>query len=201
MNAKTLTVLRTAVTLIMLLALGMSFHHIADLAAIGGAGWERWVAAVLVDFVAILGKIGTNSAFNAKTRRTGKRTMIIAGSISMAANISVGAVSGSISGMIIGAGVIIVALWAESYLHGMNVKPSARKAAARQSVAVRATAGQATVTNLDGKTAAQQLAQQAEVKRLANERRQATRKANAARKAAEKAAEAPALAEDTRAYL
>jgi hypothetical protein len=167
MNTTLAKTLRTATALIMLLALGMSFNHIAELAAIGGAGWERWVAPVLIDFVAILGKIGTGAQFNARTRRTGRRTLWVAGTLSLSANVAVGAVHRSTSGILIGAAVVIVGLWAENYLHGMGLK-STHTATAKTPAAKPAAKPQPT---------AEQRAKWAEAGRKAA----ATRKANAAK--------------------
>lgn len=189
MNATTAKALRVAVAAMMLLALGLSFSHIAELAALGGAGWERWIAPVLVDFVAVLGKIGSGAQFNARTRRTGRRTLWVTGTVSLAANAGIGFVHRSPSGVAIGVSVVVVALWAESFLHGMGVKPSARKVPAAPAA-----------VNKDGKTAEQ--VRRSEIARKAA----ATRKANAQRAADEAAVLAAAelaarLPEDTRGFI
>jgi hypothetical protein len=174
-NTTAAKTLRTAVALLMLLAVGMSFTHIAELAAMGGAGWERWVAPVLIDFVAILGKVGTGSQFNAHTRRVGRRSLWVAGTLSLTANVGVGYAHGSVSGMVIGAGVVAVALWGESYLHGMGVKASA----------VRKTTPATPKVNKDGKTAEQ-------VKRSAAARKAAATRAARKAEAATQALAVPA---------
>jgi hypothetical protein len=83
--------------------------------------------------------------------------------------------------MVIGAGVVMVALWAENYLHGMGVKASAVKAQAAK------TAPATPKVNKDAKTPEQ-------IKRSAAARKGAATKA--ARKAAAQATTTPATPRD-----
>lgn len=173
---------RVLTTAILILALFLSFTHIA--AAFGdlGAGWEKWTAPFLIDTVAIIGKIASGVEFTGATRRAGRRALYVAGSVSLVANVWVGASHEQYGAAIIGAIVVIVALWGEGLLSHLRPTASTRKNATRKATTSTA------VVNRDGKTVEQ-------VKRSA-----AARKAAATRKA-NQAAKTPAVADDTRAYI
>jgi hypothetical protein len=106
-------------------ALGMSFTHIADLFGLLGSDWQKWVAPFLIDTVAVIGKISMGNEFSAKTRRGGKRALIIAGSLSFLANVTVGFVEQRYGNAILGAITVAAALWAENHLH--HLKPITRR--------------------------------------------------------------------------
>lgn len=125
----TTTAYRVAKTLTaayLLTALGLSFSHIAEMFGLLGSDWQRWIAPVMIDMVAIIGKISMGPQFTAKTRRTGKRALWIAGSVSFMANVAVGVAEGKAGDAILGAIVVIGALWAEGHLH--NLRPVTKRA-------------------------------------------------------------------------
>lgn len=167
-------------------ALALSFVHIAALFALLGAGREAWIAPLMIDAVAVIGKISMGSEFTAKTRAAGRRALYVAGSVSFVANVTVGYVHEQYGSALLGAIVVIGALWAESHLAGMRPTASARRAG---STAARKAAVPAPAANRDGKTPEQ-------VKRSA-----AARKAAATRQAKAAAAAAARQAADDRAYI
>ena len=114
-TAKTLT------ALYLITALVLSFTHIAALFALMGAGWEAWIAPVMIDAVAIIGKISMGVEFTGKTRRAGKQALLIAGSVSFVANVTVGYIHQQYGSALLGAIVVAGALWAENHLH--NLRP------------------------------------------------------------------------------
>lgn len=107
-------------------ALGLSFSHIAHLFGLMGSGWEMWIAPVMIDMVAIIGKISMGTQFTAKTRRAGKRALVLAGGVSFLANVTVGYVEQRYGSAVLGAIVVAGALWAEGHLH--NLRPVTKRA-------------------------------------------------------------------------
>jgi hypothetical protein len=107
-------------------ALGLSFSHIAHLFGLMGSGWEMWIAPVMIDMVAIIGKISMGPQFTAKTRRAGKRALVLAGGVSFLANVTVGYVEQHYGSAVLGAIVVAGALWAEGHLH--NLRPVTKRA-------------------------------------------------------------------------
>ena len=165
-QAKTIyRVAQTLTTSYLITALVLSFTHIAALFALMGAGWEAWIAPVMIDMVAIIGKISTSTQFTRTTRQAGKRALVVAGSISLLANVTVGYVHEQYGSAILGAIVVFGALWAESHLHNLRpvsikvktpaapaaaptakVKDPARVAAAKKAAATRAARKDAALT-------------------------------------------------------
>jgi hypothetical protein len=124
-NTTTYRITQTITAGYMLTALAMSFTHIADLFGLMGSDWQRWIAPLMIDTVAVIGKLSTGTAFTARTRKIGYRVLWIAGSVSFVANVTVGYVEHRYGNALLGAIVVIGALWAESHLH--NLRPVTRK--------------------------------------------------------------------------
>lgn len=101
-------------------AVAISFSHIAAAFGLLGSDWQRWIAPVIIDTVAIIGKISMSTAFTPKTRSAGKRALMIAGTISFAANVGVGYAEHLYGNAILGGLVVAGALWAENHLAGMT---------------------------------------------------------------------------------
>lgn len=119
------TTAKTITALYLLTALAMSFTHIADLFGIMGSDWQRWIAPVMIDAVAVIGKLSMSTAFTPKTRARGKAALWIAGSISFTANVTVGYVEHMYGNAILGAIVVTGALWAESHLS--HLRPTTKR--------------------------------------------------------------------------
>lgn len=113
-------VTRAITTLYLLTAVAMSFTHIAALFGIMGSDWQRWIAPVMIDTVAVIGKLSMSTAFTPQTRRRGLVALWVAGSISFTANITVGYVEHMYGNAILGAIVVGGALWAEGHLAKMT---------------------------------------------------------------------------------
>jgi hypothetical protein len=124
-NTTTYRITQTITAGYMLTALAMSFTHIADLFGLMGSDWQRWIAPLMIDTVAVIGKLSTGTAFTARTRKIGYRVLWIAGSVSFVANVTVGYVEHRYGNALLGAIVVIGALWAESHLH--HLRPVTRK--------------------------------------------------------------------------
>lgn len=118
---------RTLTAAIMALALTMSFVHIAHLFGLMGAGWEQWTAPILIDTVAIIGKIASGPEFTAATRRAGRRALYVAGSVSLVANVTVGYVEQKYGSAVIGAIVVTVALWGEGMIAKLRPTAATRR--------------------------------------------------------------------------
>lgn len=184
---------RALTVAVLVLALVMSFLHIAEAFALLGAGWDRWTAPLLIDVVAVIGKIATGAEFTAPARRLGRRALYVAGCVSLVSNVAVGYAHQQYGSALLGAIVVSVALWGETMITKLRPTAAARKAAKPAPAAPAVTA-----------SAAQQAKRSAAAQKAA-----ATRKANAARKAPQAAAPAQATAQhygftfpaDTRAYL
>lgn len=117
---------RALTTAILALALTMSFLHIAELFGLMGAGWEQWAAPFLIDTVAIIGKIASGPEFTAATRRRGRHALYVAGSVSLVANVTVGYVNAQYGSAVLGAIVVIVALWGEGMISHLRPTAAAR---------------------------------------------------------------------------
>lgn len=155
MNVKIADRIKLAVTvvvaLIMLLALYVSRDHITDVAyRIGLTGYQAETLFVLVDVVALIGKVLQLKYFAASTRKIGRRLMIAAGVISLTCNVASGWLSGGYGPAGYGVFVVLLFLALENVL--TKIKPAAavtarknaaagktapRKRAARKAVAAR----------------------------------------------------------------
>lgn len=119
-----------------LLAYGLwlSRGHITEIGyAIGLSVFEAETLFVLVDIVALLGKLLTSRLFVAKTRRIGYKLMVVGGALSLAANVTAGLLHGGLGRALYGAGVvamIVLIEYATVNIKGktVNTEPRARKA-------------------------------------------------------------------------
>lgn len=123
----------------LLTALALSFAHIAALFQLMGSGAEAWIAPLMIDTVAVIGKLSMSTAFTPKTRAAGKRALIFAGTVSLVANVTVGFVHQQYGSALLGLIVVTGALWAENHLHHLRptTKRGPRKATARKAPAAR----------------------------------------------------------------
>lgn len=119
-RTRTVRLARAITTGYLITAVVISFTHIATLFGIMGSDWQRWIAPVMIDTVAVIGKISMSTAFTPKTRAAGKRALMVAGSISFVANVTVGYVEQMYGNAILGAVVVFGALWAENHIAKMT---------------------------------------------------------------------------------
>jgi hypothetical protein len=114
----------TVVSLIMVLALYVSRDHITDVAhRIGLVGYQAETLFLLVDVVALIGKVLQLKYFAASTRKVGRRLMIAAGIISLTCNVASGWLSGGYGPAGYGVFVVILFLVLENVL--TKIKPAA----------------------------------------------------------------------------
>jgi len=164
MNVKIANRIRNAVivvvSLIMVLAFYVSRDHITDVAyRIGLDGYQAETLFVLVDVVALIGKVLQLKYFAASTRKVGKRLMIAAGVISLMCNVTSGWLSGGYGPAGYGVFVVVLFLVLENVI--TKIKPAAavtraknaangstatRKRAPRKAVAKRASKTSTTTT-------------------------------------------------------
>jgi hypothetical protein len=118
---------KTLTAVVMITALVVSFAHIVMTFTALGAGWDRWVAPVMIDTVAIIGKIYTGKIYTAATRRAGRLAFYAAGAVSLAANVGAGFLTDHYGSMIVGVFTVSAALWGEGMISKGQVKASAIK--------------------------------------------------------------------------
>jgi len=128
MNVKIANCIRGAViavvSMIMVLALYVSKDHITDVAhRIGLVGYQAETLFVLIDVVALIGKVLQLKYFAASTRKVGKRLMIAAGVISLTCNVASGWLSGGYGPAGYGVFVVVLFLVLESVV--LKIKPAA----------------------------------------------------------------------------
>lgn len=111
-------------------AVAGSFTHIIESASkLGLTGWEMWSTPFMIDGLAIIGMVMRSEQFSRDTQRSGLRTQIGAGVISLAANVYA---ASTIGGYIFGVGIVVLFLVAESL---SNKIESAEADAARDAAA------------------------------------------------------------------
>jgi hypothetical protein len=107
---------QTLTTAYLLLALGMSYAHIAALFLYLGAGWQSFVIPALVDTLIIIGKLSGGHGVSAKGNRSA-RTMIYGGlALSLTLNLAIGALHHSTGEILAGLIVVGGALLSERHM-------------------------------------------------------------------------------------
>lgn len=113
-----------AVTGLMVYALWVSMTHITYVATWAGIpGAEAKTAFILVDLVALIGKVFQLKYFAASTRKHGRQMTYVSGSISLACNVFAGILHGSVGAAVWGAFVVGMFLYLESKI--AKIKPAA----------------------------------------------------------------------------
>lgn len=122
------------VTGVMVYALFVSITHITHVATwLGIPGWQAKTAWILVDVVALVGKVlQMTKYFGQSTNRVGTRLMFFSGSISLACNIFSGVLEGSAGAAGWGAFVVMMFLVLEGVI--TKVRPSATVTRAKNTV-------------------------------------------------------------------
>lgn len=124
--------------LIALYGLWISRGHITHIGyALKLTPFEAETLFVLVDFLAIYGKVLTHKRLQAKTRRIGYRMMLAGGTLSLTCNVASGVMSGGIGAALYGAFVVGIVAWLEYAI--ANTKAKATQTAARAPRAAKAT--------------------------------------------------------------
>lgn len=92
-------------------AIAASFSHILTTAGnMGLTGWEQWSTPFMIDGIAIMGLAMRSAGFSTATQRIGFRTQMIAGALSLIANIAAATTPG---GYVYGVGVVTLFVYAE----------------------------------------------------------------------------------------
>jgi len=114
-----------------LAAMTASFTHIITAAhKIGLTGWEAWSTPFMIDGLAVIGLVMRSEGFSKATRRTGFRTQITAGMISLVANVYA---AHNLGGIVYGVGVValfLAAEWLSGRIEGAEVDEAAAQEAA-----------------------------------------------------------------------
>jgi len=105
---------------VLLYAIAVSSTHIIETAfRIGLTGWLAYTAPLLVDAVAIVGKLGRLERFSDETRRSSLWLFMFGGAISLTCNVTAGENLGQ---QIHGAIVVVVMVWLESHVTKMKLR-------------------------------------------------------------------------------
>jgi hypothetical protein len=170
MNTKTrritaYTVVALIVKLYLIGALMISFSHIVHASAmLGLTGWQAWTVPAFIDGFAILGMIGRTDGVASRTedpaavRRFGFHLQLVAGSLSLAANVFAGATVGERAfGALVVTGFVVAEKYAE--------KLRASKVGADAEAAVQARVAAAVTEALAADAAGRRKAEQAQARR------------------------------------
>lgn len=161
-------------------SLVISYNHIADLfGTLGLTGWQQDVSPLAIDGFAVLGMIARSHTFAAGTRRIGMWTQIVAGMLSLAANIAAGHNAGE---RIFGALVVGAYVFSEWFGDRMRPATDDSKAAELAAAAAIEQAQQAAAQAAAAQAQADALAAQQAAAALAAKRSKSAKKAAATRK-------------------
>lgn len=98
----------------------MSSSHIIETSfKIGLTGWAAYTSPILIDAVAVVGKLGRLERFTDATRRSSLRLLLFGGAMSLTANVYAGENLGQ---RIHGVLVVVVMLWIESHITKLKLK-------------------------------------------------------------------------------
>lgn len=126
------------VSLIMVYALFVSRDHITDVGyRIGLHGYQAETLFVLVDVVALIGKVLTLKYFAASTRKMGRNLMVAAGLLSLGCNVASGWLSGGYGAAGYGVFIVVMFLVLENVV--TKIKPAAAVTRAKNAASGKAT--------------------------------------------------------------
>lgn len=115
------------------LTLGVSAFHIVSLFEHYGAGWQSFLGPVMIDGFVVLGKIADRPGIVGSARRLARTISIIAGMLSLAANIAAGWIEKAPGSAMIGV-LAVTGFWVSEYLtHKM--RPTTKRPAGKPPVA------------------------------------------------------------------
>lgn len=133
-----ITVVQMIVKLYFLAAIAGSFTHIIESAnKLGLTGWEMWSTPFMIDGLAIIGLVMRSTEFSTATQRTGLRTQITAGILSLAANVYA---ADTVGGYIFGVGIVALFLAAERLADKIESASAVREREAKESAAAKRSA-------------------------------------------------------------
>lgn len=138
MNVKIADRLKTAVivivSMIMVLAFYVSRDHITDVAhRIGLEGYQAETLFILIDVVALIGKVLQLKYFAASTQRVGRKLMWAAGALSLGCNVASGWLSGGYGPAAYGVFIVALFLILENVV--TKIKPAAAVTRAKNAAA------------------------------------------------------------------
>jgi hypothetical protein len=132
----TTNIVKVIVKLYFLAAVAGSFTHIIEAShKIGLAGWEMWSTPFMIDGIAIIGMVMRSEAFSKATRKLGLRTQVIAGLLSLTANVYA---AENLGGRIYGVAIValfLAAEWLAERIESAEVDRAAEQAAKRAQAA------------------------------------------------------------------
>lgn len=106
--------------IVLVYAMVMSSSHIITTSfKIGLTGWAAYTSPILIDAVAVVGKLGRLERFTDATRRSSLRLLLFGGAMSLTANVYAGQNLGQ---RIHGVLVVVVMLWIESHITKLKLR-------------------------------------------------------------------------------
>lgn len=106
--------------IVLVYAMVMSSSHIIETSfKIGLDGWAAYTSPILIDAVAVVGKLGRLERFTDATRRSSLRLLLFGGAMSLTANVYAGENLGQ---RIHGVLVVVVMIWIESHITKLKLK-------------------------------------------------------------------------------
>jgi hypothetical protein len=124
-NYRTVKAISTGYTVA---TLGVSAFHLVELSIHFGGGWQSFLAPALVDGFVILGKLGDRPGIVKSARTASRAVSIIAGSVSLAANIAIGIIDHAPAVSLIGA-LAVIGFWVAEFL-SHKLRPTTKRPAA-----------------------------------------------------------------------
>jgi hypothetical protein len=186
------------------ITLGVSAFHIVSLFEHYNAGWQSFLAPVMIDGFVVLGKIADRPGIVGSARRLARTISVTAGTLSLAANIAAGWIEKAPGAAVIGV-LAVIGFWVAEYLsHKLRPttkRPARSPAAAVQSTPTPAPTPAAPPTKDPKKVEAALKAAATRAARKAKREADEYADKMEAEFAASIAPVSPALAPDTRAYL
>lgn len=121
-----------------LYTLFVSREHITHIGyLIGLKPFEAETLFLLVDFIAIFGKLLTNRKLSAKTRRIGRQGLWAGLLLSLVCNVASGLLSGGYGAAIYGAFIVGMLLWIEYAVANIKAKASAPRSRSTEATPVK----------------------------------------------------------------
>lgn len=136
-----IAIVSAIVKLYFLAALAGSFTHIIEAAfKTGLTGWEAWSTPFMIDGIAIIGMVMRGKRFSKATRAIGTRVQLVAGLLSLTANVYA---AENFGGRIYGVAIValfLTAEWLSERMEGVEVDMERDAREKRSAAATKAAA-------------------------------------------------------------